>query len=157
VESSVSSCDPRFASADVALRPLRGARIQSMTGLPASDHRIRGAAIEALGRRRVTAEALAGELQTAGIDLGLVGVERLEDLLDGSSEFVELDDDLREEIVTEQERRWLDDHVPALGGRTPREAALDPIWRDELEWLLDSFGDGPGIMAVARIRKALDL
>src|SRR5665213_1318050 len=62
-----------------------------MTALPASDHRIRRAAIEALGRRRVTPEALAGELEAAGIDLGPEGVERLEGVLDGSSEFVELD------------------------------------------------------------------
>ena len=39
-----------------------------------------------------TAEALAGELQAAGIDLGPDGADRLEDVLDGSSEFVELDD-----------------------------------------------------------------
>ena len=39
----------------------------------------------------------------------------------------------------------------------PREAALDPIGRDELERLLDSFGEGPGLVDVARLRKALDL
>ncbi|MGO9875712.1 MAG: SEC-C metal-binding domain-containing protein [Acidimicrobiia bacterium] len=65
--------------------------------------------------------------------------------------------DVREQISTELERRWLDDHIPALGGRTPREAALDPIGRHELERLLDSFGDGPDLMDVARLRKALDL
>ena len=65
--------------------------------------------------------------------------------------------DVREQISGELERRWLDDHVPALGGLTPREAAIDPIGRHELERLLDSFGDGPGLMDVARLRKALDL
>ncbi len=65
--------------------------------------------------------------------------------------------DVREEISAELERRWLDDHIPALGGRTPREAALDAIGRHELERLLDSFGTGPGLMDPARLRKALDL
>lgn len=65
--------------------------------------------------------------------------------------------DVREEITAQFERRWLDDHIPALGGRTPREAALDPIGRRELERLLDSFDDGPGLMNAARLRKALDL
>ena len=65
--------------------------------------------------------------------------------------------DVREQISAQLEARWLDDHIPALGGRTPREAALDPIGRHELERLLDSFGDGPGLMDVARLRKALGL
>ena len=39
----------------------------------------------------VTADALAGELQGAGIDLGPDGADRLGEVLDGSSEFVELD------------------------------------------------------------------
>lgn len=51
----------------------------------------------------------------------------------------------------------LDDHIPALGGLTPREAALDPIGRHELERLLDGVGDGPDLMDVARLRKALGL
>lgn len=37
------------------------------------------------------------------------------------------------------EQRWLDESVPALGGRTPREAAADPAARGELEALLDDF------------------
>jgi hypothetical protein len=65
--------------------------------------------------------------------------------------------DVREQISAELERRWLDDHIPALGGLTPREAALDPIGRHELERLLDSFGVGPDLMDVARLRKALGL
>jgi hypothetical protein len=43
------------------------------------------------------------------------------------------------EFIAEKERRWLDESIPALGGRTPREAALDSIGREELEHLLDSF------------------
>jgi SEC-C motif len=64
---------------------------------------------------------------------------------------------VRDEITAELERRWLDDHIPALGGRTPREAALDPTGRHELEGLLDTFGDSPGLMSATRIRQALDL
>ena len=43
------------------------------------------------------------------------------------------------DFVAEHERRWLDESIPTLGGRTPREAAADPIGREELEHLLDSF------------------
>jgi hypothetical protein len=57
-----------------------------MVALPASDHRIRRAAVAALGRRCVTAEALAVELEGAGIDLGPEGVDRLGSVLDMSSE-----------------------------------------------------------------------
>ncbi len=59
--------------------------------LPASDFRIRNAAVAALGRRLRTADALASELEAAGIDLGVDGADRLEGVLDWSSEFVELD------------------------------------------------------------------
>jgi hypothetical protein len=65
--------------------------------------------------------------------------------------------DVREKISAQLEARWLDDHIPALGGRTPREAARDPIGRHELDRLLDSFVDGPGLMDVARLRRALEL
>jgi len=37
------------------------------------------------------------------------------------------------------ERRWCDEPVPALGGRTPRECADDPTRRPELERLITSF------------------
>ena len=65
--------------------------------------------------------------------------------------------DVREQISAQLEDRWLDGNIPALGGRTPREAALDPIGRHELQRLLDSFADGPGLMDAARLRKALGL
>ena len=41
--------------------------------------------------------------------------------------------------IAGMERRWLDESIPALGGRTPREAADDPIGREELTRLLASF------------------
>ena len=41
--------------------------------------------------------------------------------------------------VIGMERRWLDESIPALGGRTPRQAAGDPIGREELTRLLASF------------------
>jgi len=43
------------------------------------------------------------------------------------------------QIQEMMERRWLDEVIPALGGRTPREAAADPTRRDELRRLIDSF------------------
>ena len=45
------------------------------------------------------------------------------------------------EIIDRQERSWCDEHVPALGGRTPREAADDPTRRDDLDRLITSFPD----------------
>lgn len=57
------------------------------------------------------------------------------------------------------EANWLDDHVPALGGLTPREAAIDPIARIDLERLLDSMPDTdqPGAMNTHRLRAALGI
>ncbi len=65
------------------------------------------------------------------------------------------------DFVADYERRWLDESIPALGGRTPREAAADPIGREELEQLLDSLpspaaGD-VGAMDPQRLRSALGL
>ena len=77
----------------------------------------------------------------------------------------DLDDEattaLLDEIMQEQERRWVDEPVPALDGMTPREAAADPIGRVELDRLLRSFetrGDGsPHTFDVIRLRVLLDL
>ena len=44
-----------------------------------------------------------------------------------------------EEIIDRMERRWCDEAVPALGGRTPRECATDPTRRHEVERLIASF------------------
>ncbi len=65
------------------------------------------------------------------------------------------------EHVAGYERRWLDESIPALGGRTPRQAAEDPIGREELMRLLASFPvptDGAvGVMDPDRLRAALGL
>ncbi|MDN5930661.1 MAG: hypothetical protein L0I24_06310, partial [Pseudonocardia sp.] len=50
-----------------------------------------------------------------------------------------LDPEQLAEIQDGFERRWCDEHVPALDGRTPREAAADPTRRDELVRLIASF------------------
>ena len=58
------------------------------------------------------------------------------------------------------ETEWLDSTIPALGGRTPREAAADPIAREDLIRLLASFpevDDGAVGMSPARLRAALGL
>jgi hypothetical protein len=68
---------------------------------------------------------------------------------------------LLEAHIAEYERRWLDEPIPALHGRTPRQAAADPIGREELLRLLASFpapsGDEPGLMNPDRIRAELNL
>ena len=65
------------------------------------------------------------------------------------------------EHVAGYEQRWLDESIPALGGRTPRDAAGDPIGREELTRLLASFPvpgpDDVGVMNPDRLRAALGL
>jgi hypothetical protein len=65
------------------------------------------------------------------------------------------------EHIAAYEQRWLDESIPALGGRTPREAAGDPIGREELTRLLASFPvpepDQIGAMDPNRLRATLGL
>ena len=66
------------------------------------------------------------------------------------------------ELMDRQERQWCDEHVPALGGRTPRDAAADPTRRDELSRLIASFPEidpasGAFGLRPARLRKLLGL
>lgn len=46
---------------------------------------------------------------------------------------------LNAELSRQAQARWLDDHVPALDGLTPRQAAADPTRREQLERLLEEF------------------
>lgn len=64
-----------------------------------------------------------------------------------------------DEFVRQHERAWLDDHIPALAGLTPREAAADPTRRPDLIRLLDSFPPPTerGLMDPARLRAELGL
>jgi len=48
---------------------------------------------------------------------------------------------LQAEVQRQLQGRWLDENVPALGGITPRQAAVDPTRRAQLERLLDEFED----------------
>jgi hypothetical protein len=66
----------------------------------------------------------------------------------------------REEIVSKMEDRWLREPVPALGGRTPVDAASDPIGREEVARLIDSFpvmDESFFTMRPAKLRAALGL
>src|SRR6266498_1899744 len=69
-----------------------------------------------------------------------------------------------EAFMAEQEERWIDEPIPALGGRSPRQAAADQARRPALEALLDDFDwmdaqAGPSDMGRgmdnARLRKLL--
>lgn len=64
-----------------------------------------------------------------------------------------------EEFVRDYETKWLDRPLPALEGRTPRQAADDPTRRGDLIKLLDSFpaAAGAGAMDVNRLRASLGL
>jgi hypothetical protein len=63
------------------------------------------------------------------------------------------------QMIRQYEESWLDEPIPALAGRTPREAASDPTRRPDLIRLLDSFPPGgePGQMSPERLRAALGL
>lgn len=75
----------------------------------------------------------------------------------------DLPPDLVEQVIRGQEEQWLSNPVPALAGRTPREAAADPELRGDLEALLDDFEwtDRRSPLAltmdVARLRETLGL
>lgn len=65
-----------------------------------------------------------------------------------------------EQFARQYEQQWLDEPIPALAGKTPRQASNDPTRRDDLIRLLDSFpaADGnPGMMDPDRLRAALGL
>ena len=65
-----------------------------------------------------------------------------------------------DEFVRNYEAAWLDESLPALSGRTPRQCADDPTRLPDLLLLLDSFPDDtgrPGAMSPARLRAALGL
>jgi SEC-C motif len=67
---------------------------------------------------------------------------------------------LLDEFVRDYETKWLDEPIPALDGRTPRQAADDPTRRGDLIKLLDSFPAGEadrGSMDADRLRAALGL
>ena len=63
------------------------------------------------------------------------------------------------EHMRRYEKQWLDLPVPALDGRTPREAVADPTRRDDVRRLLASFPDtdDPTAMSPNRLRTALGL
>lgn len=81
----------------------------------------------------------------------------------GTPEQPELPREVWDQIVRSQEQRWLSEPVPALGGRTPIEAAADPEARRELDALLDDFewadqhSSAPRTMDVSRLRRELGL
>jgi len=66
-------------------------------------------------------------------------------------------------LMREMEGAWVDEEIPALGGLTPRQAARDPVWRDELEAMLDDMtwqrrrSDAHGSMDPDRLRALLAL
>ncbi len=75
---------------------------------------------------------------------------------------VDLEPEVREEIIEMMENRWLGESIPALGGATPREAVDDPTRRDDLLALLRQFGDpdqtGPAMtMSASSLRRKLGI
>jgi hypothetical protein len=90
-------------------------------------------------------DTILGELRTALPDARLVSDRRRPLRPDRDTAATPVTPQLPVEAVEELqdrfERRWCDEAVPALGGRTPREAADDPTRRDEVVRLIRSFPD----------------
>ncbi|QDV05575.1 hypothetical protein Poly30_10730 [Planctomycetes bacterium Poly30] len=49
---------------------------------------------------------------------------------------------------------WLDEEIPALGGKTPREAAKDPAMRQEVERMIRTFPDATGPTGTVKAPRA---
>jgi len=65
-----------------------------------------------------------------------------------------------DELARKHETARLDESIPALAGRTPRQCAEDPTRRPDLIRLLESFPQDdsqPGTMSPRRLRAALGL
>lgn len=63
-----------------------------------------------------------------------------------------------EEHMLNYESEWLDTPIPALGGRTPRDAAGDPVGRKQLDRLLASFPEPPpGTVGMSARRLRVEL
>lgn len=68
-----------------------------------------------------------------------------------------------QQLVREQESRWLDESIPALSGLTPRQAAADPTRREDLVALLNEFdlrhaeGAEFATFDVSRLRRELGI
>lgn len=100
-----------------------------------------------------------------GVDPDLVVVPEAVEDVDGRDDRVDLGalpEGYLEDFMREQEERWLDEEVPALGGVTPRQAADDPTRREDLRALLRSFEDMAAIEGAVgfdpdRLRAALGI
>ena len=77
---------------------------------------------------------------------------------DPEQEWPEIEQALAEQMQA-YEREWLDLPLPALAGRTPRQAAADPTRRDDLIGLVASFPETEEAaqMSPVRLRQALGL
>lgn len=89
-------------------------------------------------------------VHTPGLVDEMFDRDAIETLLSGLGEDTDPDDAmavLRDELTRQAQTRWLDEHVPALDGLTPRQAAADPTRRDQLERLLTEFDnrETPGL------------
>ncbi|MBK6440357.1 MAG: hypothetical protein IPF88_17790 [Candidatus Microthrix sp.] len=140
-----------------------------------------GAVVASLRLHGDTIEGNVNSAERAGELVELVA-EHLPDAVHLSTEVVDLDEidssdapalpdqsellanpEIRaamEAHMANYEAEWLDSPIPALGGRTPRDAAADPIAREELIRLLATFPEleaGDVGMSPERLRAALGL
>jgi hypothetical protein len=98
--------------------------------------------VRTLSARRL--DAVLAELRAALPDARVDSDERRPTAPDAAAPPVggPVDEAMREalmQLADRHERQWCEEHVPALGGRTPRQAAADPTRRDELARLIATF------------------
>lgn len=64
-----------------------------------------------------------------------------------------------EQHIRDYECKWTDEPIPALDGRTPRDAVADPTRRNDVIRLINTFpqDDQPGQMSANRLRQLLGL
>ena len=83
-------------------------------------------------RRAPLDAALLSEAKGRGLNAFPIGDRFLDDEVEVTPELEAALDSMQEQF----ERRWCDEHVPALGGLTPREAVADPTRREQVERLI---------------------
>jgi len=130
----------------------------------AADHHARRVTINTTSRART--DLVLDVVESLGFEFSLVSASVVnvgESVLSAASESAKpasvpsLDDPevaaMLAEYIAKYERDWLDMDIPALGGLTPREAAVDPVARNDLIALLNSFPRGhPNTMDADRLR-----
>lgn len=131
------------------------------------DERVPMARFDARIADELAVERLLSVARTRAVQPDGLDAELYEDEFDDEFEDDEFEDEFDDdqdvevdpkvlELLRAQDDRWLDVHIPALGGHTPRQAAADPKLRADLRTLLAEM-EGRSLTPVDDLRKRLNL